>query len=126
MILAMCPMKEIEGEILEAEHLTDKITQLRLEISSVVPNVDISGAKSTKGVTGSKKTHESTETCESVACINKTGAPDGSGSNHKSTSPTVVTDSENKHESTSPIVVTDKGEREGAAYVVKPKLPKLT
>jgi len=109
-ILAVCPTEEIEGEILEAEDLTDKIAQLRLEISSViVPKVDISGIRSTEGVNKSKDSHESTETCEPTALINKMSAPGDSESKHESTPPTVVTNSESKSESTPP-VVSDKGE----------------
>ena len=72
-ILAICPTEEIEGGILEAEYLTDKIAQLRLEISLViVPKVYISGAKSTEVVNKLKETCESTETHEQTVCI-KTG-----------------------------------------------------
>ena len=48
LILAICPMEDIETKIGEAENLTDKITRLRLQISTVVPKVEVSESKQRK------------------------------------------------------------------------------
>ena len=71
-ILAACPTKEIESEIVEAEELTNKITQLRAEIGSVLPSVRM-GERAAGSETLS---HELIETREPTGHVIKTGAPD--------------------------------------------------
>jgi len=91
-------MEEIEGEILEAEELTNRIIQLKLEISSIAPT---SGAKLTISKVRLREICELNETRELTECI-MTSALDGRESKYESTPLTVATDSESKHKPTPP------------------------
>jgi len=85
-ILVECPTEEIENEIEEAEEVTDKIIQNREEIGSVLPATsseertketgDESLSRGDKETRATVETCESSETCDHVERIIKTGAPD--------------------------------------------------
>ena len=117
-ILAECPTDEIENEVVEAEELSDKITQLRVEIESVLPSKssDIRIEEKATKAGGETMSREISETRESIETreperINRTGAP---GDGHS------------KRESTPLVLPPIRREDEVAICVVKPKLPKLT